>query len=115
MLRPASFSGIHFRRDQVTYEAKQADGSWTAVETTPGRSTRMRSNRVLRIADERTPQDFLWQRSPYQGSGNLDREARPTERNAGVDFLLPYYMLRYLTEVNPPAYDPWPEYPLRVR
>lgn len=75
----------------------------------------MRSNRVLRIADERTPQDFLWQRSPYQGSGNLDREARPTERNAGVDFLLPYYMLRYLTEVNPPAYDPWPEYPLRVR
>lgn len=101
--------------DQVTYEARQPDGRWIAVATTPGTSTRRRSDRVLRIADERTPQDFLWQRSPYQGSGNMDREARPNERNAGVDFLLPFYMLRYHTEVDPPAFDPWPEYPARVR
>jgi len=101
--------------DQVTYETKQPDGSWIVAGTAPGRSAQLRSDRILRIADERTPQDFLWQRSPYQGSGNLDREARPTERNAGVDFLLPYYLLRYHNEVNPPAYDPWLEYPLRVR
>lgn len=101
--------------DQVTYEARQADGMWVEVGTTPGRATRRRSARILRIADERTPQDFLWQRSPYQGSGELDREARPNEANAGVDFLLPYYMLRYHTEVSAPAYDPWPEFPLRIR
>lgn len=101
--------------DQTTYEARQPDGSWTVLNTTPGRATRLRSSRVLRIPDERTPQDFLWQRSPYQGSGNLDAPPRPNERNAGVDFLLPYYMLRYHTEVSPPAYDPWPEFPLRVR
>jgi hypothetical protein len=101
--------------DQVTYEAKQLDGNWAVVGTTPGTSTRRRSARILRIADERTPQDFLWQRSPYQGSGNLDREARPNERNAGVDFLLPYYLLRYHTEVSTPPYDRWPEFPLRIR
>ena len=101
--------------DQVTYEARQPDGSWSVVATTPGMATQRRSDRVLRIADERASQDFLWQRSPYQGSGNLDREARPTEGNAGVDFVLPYYMLRYHTEANPPPYDPWPEYPLRIR
>ena len=101
--------------DQVTYEAKQPDGTWVVMATTPGRSTRLRSDRVLRIPDERTPQDFLWQRSPYQGSGDLDSYARPTEGNAGVDFLLPYYMLRYHTELSPPAYEPWPEYPFRIR
>lgn len=101
--------------DQVTYEARQPDGTWAAVATTPGTSAHLRSSRVLRIADERTPQDFLWQRSPYQGSGDLDCDARPTEGNAGVDFLLPYYMLRYHTELSPPVYAPWPEYPLRIR
>jgi hypothetical protein len=101
--------------DQVTYEAKQPDGTWTVVAITPGSSARKRSARILRIADERTPQDFLWQRSPYQGSGELDREARPNERNAGADFLLPYYVLRFHTEISPPAYAPWPEEPLRTR
>ncbi|MBI4559691.1 MAG: hypothetical protein HY706_19045 [Candidatus Hydrogenedentes bacterium] len=74
-----------------------------------------RSARVLRIADERTPQDFLWQRSPFNGSGGLDRAANPTEGNAGVDFLLPYYMLQYYTEVAPPAYQPWDTFPLTSR
>ena len=41
--------------------------------------------------DQRTPTDFLWQRSPFQlfggGSGTIG--------NAGIDYLLPYWMARY--------------------
>jgi hypothetical protein len=77
-----------------------------------------RADRVLRIADERTPQDFLWQRSPYNGSGGsdgLDAEQRPTGEPSGIDFLLPYYLLRYYTEVSTPAYAPWAEYPLSMQ
>ncbi|MBI2435847.1 MAG: hypothetical protein HYV26_23575 [Candidatus Hydrogenedentes bacterium] len=76
--------------------------------TQPGSNPEPRAARVLRIADERTSQDFLWQRSPYNGSGSMDREANPLERNAGVDFLLPYYMLRYYTEVETPDLEPLP-------
>ena len=117
--QPADLSvrcGIDFQcipQDQVTYEVKQPDGTWTAIATNPGTSTQKRTDRVLRIADERQPQDFLWQRTPYQYT--LAPEASPLERNAGVDFLLPYYMLRYHTEVASPAYAPWPEYPQRTR
>jgi hypothetical protein len=100
-------------QDQVTYEVMLPDGSWTAVATNQGTSTQKRTDRVLRISDERQPQDFLWQRTPYQYT--FAPEASALERNAGVDFLLPYYMLRYHTEVAPPAYDPWPEYPQRTR
>jgi len=41
--------------------------------------------------DQRTPTDFLWQRNPYQlfGGGN------GTIGNAGVDYILPYWMARY--------------------
>jgi len=108
--------GIDFQcipQDQVTYEARQPDGTWTAIATKQGTSTQQRTDRVLRIADERQPQDFLWQRTPYQYT--LAPEASPLERNAGVDFLLPYYILRFHTEVAPPAYAPWPEYPQRSR
>ena len=107
--------GIDFQcipQDQVTYEVKQPDGTWTAVATNSGTSTQKRTDRLLRIADERQPQDFLWQRTPFQYTSAP--EASPLERNAGVDFLLPYYMLRYHTEVAPPAFAPWPEYPQRT-
>jgi len=108
--------GIDFQcipQDQVTYEVRQPDGTWTAIATNRGTSTQQRTDRVLRIADERQPQDFLWQRTPFQFTSAP--EASPSERNAGVDFLLPYYMLRYHTEAAPPAYAPWPEYPQRTR
>jgi hypothetical protein len=117
--QPTDLSGrcrIDFQcipQDQVTYEVRQPDGTWAAVATNQGTSTQKRTDRVLRIADERQPQDFLWQRTPYQYS--YAPEASPFEANAGVDFLLPYYMLRYNTEVAPPAYAPWPEYPQRTR
>jgi hypothetical protein len=41
--------------------------------------------------DQRTPTDFLWQRSPFQlfggGSGTIG--------NPGIDYILPYWMARY--------------------
>lgn len=41
--------------------------------------------------DLRTPTDFLWQRSPFQLSGG----GSGTVGNAGVDYILPYWMARY--------------------
>ena len=41
--------------------------------------------------DLRTPTDFLWQRSPFQLFGG----GAGTIGNAGVDYLLPYWMARY--------------------
>jgi hypothetical protein len=48
----------------------------------------------LPVAD-RVHTDFLWQRSPFK----LDGQYNPKQREAGVDYLLPYWMLRYYTEV----------------
>ncbi|MBL8240279.1 MAG: hypothetical protein JNM66_22860 [Bryobacterales bacterium] len=41
--------------------------------------------------DQRTPTDFLWQRSPFQLFGGFTG----TIGNAGVDYILPYWMARY--------------------
>ena len=41
--------------------------------------------------DLRVPTDFLWQRSPFQLSGG----GSGTIGNAGVDYILPYWMARY--------------------
>lgn len=41
--------------------------------------------------DLRTPTDFLWQRNPFQLSGGGDGLIG----NAGVDYILPYWMARY--------------------
>jgi hypothetical protein len=51
--------------------------------------------------------DFLWQGSPYQ----LDADRRATQESQGIDYLLPYWMLRYYTEVAPPASEPFPYFP----
>jgi hypothetical protein len=40
---------------------------------------------------ERTPTDFLWQRSPFQLYGGL----YGTIEGAGIDYVLPYWMARY--------------------
>jgi hypothetical protein len=39
----------------------------------------------------RTPTDFLWQRSPFQLTGGGDGFIE----NAGIDYILPYWMARY--------------------
>lgn len=41
--------------------------------------------------DRRVPTDFLWQRNPFQLAGG----GAGTIGNAGVDYLLPYWMARY--------------------
>ncbi len=41
--------------------------------------------------DLRTPTDFLWQRSPFQLFGG----GTGTIGNAGIDYILPYWMARY--------------------
>jgi hypothetical protein len=64
-----------------------------------------RSATVLPIA-ERVPTDFLWQRSPFQ----LDADRSALHESQGIDYLLPYWMLRYYTEVAPPRHDPFPRF-----
>jgi hypothetical protein len=100
--------------DRVYLEQK-IGGVWVLVAMIPGTSSQMRSERVLRIADERHHEDFLWQRSPFGGSQGLARAASPLERPPTVDYLLPYWMLRYYTEVVTPDYAPWPEFYQRTR
>lgn len=72
-----------------------------------GSETKRRARDPLPVA-WRTPTDFLWQRPPNQLNGS---EA-PTHRTPGIDYLTPYWMIRYLTEVAPPALQPLPDWPL---
>jgi hypothetical protein len=54
----------------------------------------------------RPPGDFLWQEPPTE----LDGQQGPTWREPGIDYLTPYWMLRYLTEAAPPVRQPLPEW-----
>jgi hypothetical protein len=54
----------------------------------------------------RPPADFLWQRSPT----DLDGDQDPSWREPGIDFLTPYWMLRFLTEVDRPSLRPFTEW-----
>jgi hypothetical protein len=69
----------------------------------PGVSSDLRARHPLPIAD-RTPTDFLWQRAPNQ----LVDSVSPTHQAPGVDYLLPYWMLRYYTEGATPIGGPFP-------
>jgi hypothetical protein len=72
----------------------------------PGISSDLRAHTPLPV-ERRTPTDFLWQRPPNQlfGSQNVNHQA------PGIDYLLPYWMIRYLTEANTPALAPYPPWP----
>lgn len=74
--------------------------------TIPGSSTTLRAKDPLPVA-KRTPTDFLWQRPPNQ----LNGQEGATHQAPGIDYLLPYWMLRYLTEVRTPALSPFPAWP----
>ncbi len=74
--------------------------------TIPGQRTTVRSATPLPVTKRARGEDFLWQRSPYK----LDGAANPFEREPGIDFLTPYWMLRYFTEVAPPAVRPFPSW-----
>lgn len=86
------------------YELVLADGSRVVI---PGTSGTLRARDPLPVAD-RPPTDFLWQRAPNQlnGSEALSHQA------PGIDYLLPYWMLRYHTDVKRPKAKPFPAWPL---
>jgi hypothetical protein len=65
----------------------------------------LRAARPLPVA-QRPPTDFLWQRAPTDLDGHEDVRAR----EPGIDYLTPYWMLRYFTEVEQPPHTPVPEY-----
>jgi hypothetical protein len=90
--------------DQGELEVQAVDGG--SVVWLPGTVTSLRAARPLPVA-LRSPTDFLWQRSPTQ----LDGYEPPTHRGPAIDFLTPYWMLRYYTEVAPPPLRPFPEWP----
>jgi hypothetical protein len=54
----------------------------------------------------RPPGDFLWQEPPTKLDGQQAAEAR----EPGIDFLTPYWTVRYFTEVAPPPLAPFPEW-----
>lgn len=72
-----------------------------------GSSTDLRAKNPLPVA-QRPPTDFLWQRPPTQLNGSES----VTHRAPGIDFLTPYWMIRYLTEVAKPSVRPLPEWPI---
>ena len=91
-------------QDRYEIAVPQAPGG--AVTWFPGTSNSLRAARPLPVA-VRPPTDFLWQRSPT----SLDGNDGPTAREPGIDFLTPYWMLRYYTEVAYPALKPFPAWP----
>lgn len=91
-------------RDRLEVVIRDADGAEAAaIPFFPGTSTGLRAARPLPVAD-RPPTDFLWQRPPTQ----LDGFEPETHQAPGIDYLLPYWMLRYHTDVAPPAAAPFP-------
>ena len=54
----------------------------------------------------RPPRDFLWQNPSTQLNGSLSAD----QRYPGVDYLLPYWMIRYYTEVAKPGSGSFPEW-----
>jgi hypothetical protein len=89
--------------DKYEVAVPQAPGG--AVAWFPGSASDQRAARPLPVA-ARPPTDFLWQRSPT----SLDGNQGPTGREPGIDFLTPYWMIRYYTEVAGPALRPLPEW-----
>lgn len=71
-----------------------------------GSSGAKRAHHPLPVA-RRAPADFVWQREPVK----LDGGQALNHRTAGIDYLLPYWMIRYHTEVAKPALEPFPVWP----
>ncbi len=98
-------------KDQYDIEAEQAPGG--SITWYPGnpdapplsRPEGPRAARPLPVA-VRPPADFLWQRPPTE----LDGQQGASWREPGIDFLTPYWMLRYFTEVAPVPSSPLPEW-----
>ncbi|HUR15062.1 MAG TPA: hypothetical protein VM097_11290 [Mycobacteriales bacterium] len=86
-------------KDQYTFTTPAGDVAWK-----PGSSTELRAARPLPVA-MRPPTDFLWQRVPTKLE---EPQQAATHREPGIDYLTPYWVLRYYTEVEHPAQGPLP-------
>jgi hypothetical protein len=75
-------------------------------QTVPGSSSNLRSVAPIPVAN-RVPTDFLWQRSPFT---EMVGSTAANHEEPGIDYLLPYWMLRYNTEVSRPALTPIPTF-----
>ncbi|MFA5892172.1 MAG: hypothetical protein WDA27_14695 [Actinomycetota bacterium] len=97
--------------DQYDLDVEQAPGG--SVTWFPGapdapplsESAKLRAARPLPVA-QRTPTDFLWQRPPTA----LDGQEWTRWREPGIDYLTPYWMIRYFTEVASPTGGSFPEW-----
>ncbi|MEO6206286.1 MAG: hypothetical protein ABIO67_13045, partial [Mycobacteriales bacterium] len=69
------------------------------------RSADLRAVAPLPVA-QRPAGDFLWQEPPTK----LDGSRPATAREPGIDYLTPYWMVRYFDEVAPPLLQPLPEW-----
>jgi hypothetical protein len=88
---------------QDRYELAVDAAPGGSVAWNPGTSSKLRAARPLPVA-LRPPTDFLWQRAPT----DLNGSEGATQREPGIDYLTPYWMLRYYTEVVQPALQPLP-------
>jgi hypothetical protein len=98
----------HDQADLAVDEAPGGAVTWhpAAPDAPPlSSSSDLRAARPLRVA-LRAPADFLWQKPPTE----LDGQQDATWREPGIDYLSPYWMLRYFTEVAPPDEAPLPEW-----
>lgn len=94
--------------DQYELATPAGDVTWYpgAPDAPPAsKKAASRAARPLAVA-VRPPTDFLWQRPPTQ----LDGQTSATYREPGIDYLTPYWMLRYYTEVVNPTQTPMPEW-----
>jgi hypothetical protein len=90
----------------ATGPGEDTSATWKPGNTdSPGETSDLRASLPLAVAD-RAPSDFLWQRPPTKLNETVDPGWEP----AGVDYLTPYWMLRYFTEVAKPAVSPFPAY-----
>ena len=93
-------------------EASQATPAGDQTVTVPGTRTCTADPRNVSGCRSRTPLpvalrpagDFLWQKPSTQLNGSFGL----TQQYPGVDYLLPYWMLRYYSEVEEPSLSPFP-------
>lgn len=88
--------------ERISYQPGMPDAE--PVSQSPG----LKAAKPLPVAD-RPPWDFLWQRGPtlldwVDPNNALSRSFR----SPGIDFLTPYWMIRYFTEVEQPVNRPFP-------
>jgi len=93
-------------KDEVNWFVDTPSGAQKATQ--PGSSGELRSLTPLEVQDRVKHHDFLWQRSPYELRES--QPAEPRNREPGADFLTPYWMLRRLEQVAPPAITGMPDW-----